>query len=62
MTLEAKVPVEHESNPVVELLNQTCLDLVAEIEKLKGENLRLKNRVRAAAKARREKPRKRSDG
>ena len=30
----------------VDLLNQTCLDLVGEIEKLKKENTRLKKEVR----------------
>lgn len=38
---------QEEVNPAVELLNQTCLDLVAQIEHLKGENARLKKKARA---------------
>ncbi len=38
--------VSEEISPEVELLNQTCLDLVVEIEKLKKENARLKQKMR----------------
>ncbi len=39
--------INAEVNPAVELLNQTCLDLVSQIEKLKRENARLKKKARA---------------
>ena len=37
--------------PEVELLNQACLDLVAQIEELKDENAQLKKRVREGREA-----------
>lgn len=36
--------IKEEICPEVELLNQACLDLVAQIEQLKKENARLKKR------------------
>ena len=38
--------ISEEISPEVELLDQTCLDLVVEIEKLKKENARLKQKMR----------------
>jgi predicted RNase H-like nuclease (RuvC/YqgF family) len=46
MTIDSINTVYEEIGPEVELLNQTCLDLVGEIEKLKKENTRLKKKVR----------------
>lgn len=51
----SKINEKGESSPLVDLLNQTCLDLVAEINKLKFENHRLRKKVRAARKAHRKK-------
>lgn len=42
MAMESINSVQEEINPAVELLNQTCLDLVAQIEELRKENARLK--------------------
>ncbi len=39
--------IKEEVDPAVELLNQTCLDLVAQIKILKRENARLKKKSRA---------------
>lgn len=47
MQSSSEMPMENESNPMVELLNQTCLDLVAEINDLKKENHRLKKNAQA---------------
>ena len=38
--------IEEEICPEVELLNQACLDLVAQIEQLKKENTRLKKKAK----------------
>ncbi len=38
---------KEEVNPAVELLNQTCLDMVAQIEVLNRENARLRKKTRA---------------
>ncbi len=46
MAMDSINTVSEEISPEVELLNQTCLDLVVEIEKLKKENIRLKKKVR----------------
>jgi len=46
MAMDSINTVSEEISPEVELLNQTCLDLVVEIEKLKKENARLKQKVR----------------
>ena len=46
MTMDLINTVSGEISPEVDLLNQTCLDLVGEIEKLKKENTRLKKEVR----------------
>ena len=51
MESSSETPWENESSPMVELLNQTCLDLVAEINDLKKENLRLKKNAQAASGA-----------
>ena len=37
--------IEEEIHPEMELLNQTCLDLVAQIKELKKENASLKKLV-----------------
>ena len=36
--------IKEDISPEVELLNQACLDLVAQIEQLKKENARLKKK------------------
>jgi len=46
MAMDLINTVSEEISPEVELLNLTCLDLVVEIEKLKKENTRLKQKVR----------------
>jgi len=46
MAMDSINTVSEEISPEVELLDQTCLDLVVEIEKLKKENARLKQKVR----------------
>jgi len=46
MAMDSINTVSEEISPEVELLDQTCLDLVVEIEKLKKENTRLKQKVR----------------
>ena len=38
--------IKEEICPEMELLNQACLDLVAQIEQLKEENARLKKRLK----------------
>ena len=45
MAMSSSNTVYEEIIPAVELLNQTCLDLVDEIGKLKKENARLKKKV-----------------
>lgn len=45
MTASNNSRVQEEINPTVELLNQTCLDLVDEIGRLKRENTRLRQRM-----------------
>ncbi len=46
MAIDSINTLSGEISPEVELLNQTCLDLVGKIEKLKKENTRLKKEVR----------------
>ncbi len=41
--------IKEEIYPEVELLNQACLDLVAQIEQLKKENARLKEKAKEEA-------------
>jgi len=38
--------IKEEIYPEVKLLNQACLDLVAQIEQLKKENIRLKKKLK----------------
>jgi len=42
MATRSVTDMEDEISPEVELLNLTCLDLVAQIERLEKENARLK--------------------
>ncbi len=46
MAMDSINTLSEEISPEVELLNQTCRDLVVEIEKLKKENARMKQQVR----------------
>jgi len=43
--------IEGDFSPEVELLNQACLDLVAQIEQLKKENARLKKEMKERSKS-----------
>ena len=45
MATRSVTDMEDEISPEVELLNLTCLDLVAQIERLEKENARLKKKA-----------------